>query len=231
VVSRSGARNSDITVDIEMTAQGNEAGTQYGLHFDPAVLSISSISGVDTNPDITRGADSPAGTMLNVNADNAANGSIGIIESFSADAISALPGGATRIARVTFHVRDGVASGTTRVDFDNSVINGVTSDVNGMILAANYEGGDVSVSASRGGTVSGRVTSADGRGIRGATVTIIDGDGFARTVTTSSFGYYAFEDVAAATYTIGVSSRQYRFGSRTITVGDNLVDVDFTGLE
>ena len=78
VVSRSGARNSDITVDIEMTAQGNEAGTQFGLHFDPTVLSISSISGVDSNPDITRGSGAPAGTTLNVNADDAAGGNIGI---------------------------------------------------------------------------------------------------------------------------------------------------------
>ncbi|HEX3102766.1 MAG TPA: carboxypeptidase-like regulatory domain-containing protein, partial [Pyrinomonadaceae bacterium] len=149
----------------------------------------------------------------------------------AAASISAIPAGATRIARVRFHVLDGAASGTSRVDFDSSVINSVTSDVNGMILSSNYEGGDVSVSASHGVTVSGRVTSSDGRGIRGATVTIVDGDGFARAVTTSAFGYYTFDDVAAATYTIAVSSRQYRFGSRTITVGDNLADVDFTGLE
>ena len=118
------------------------------------------------------------------------------------------------------------------VTFDDSVISGVTSDVNGMILAASYDqSGSVSVTASRGVTVSGRVTSSDGRGIRGATVTIVDGDGFARTVTTSSFGYYTFDNIAAATYTIGVASRQYRFGSRTVEVGDNLADVNFVGLE
>jgi len=111
------------------------------------------------------------------------------------------------------------------------VISSFTADVNGMSLSANYEGGDVSVSTSRGVTVSGRVTSSDGRGIRNATVTIVDGDGFARTVTTSSFGYYTFDDVAAATYTIGVASRQYRFASRTVEVGDNLADVNFTGQE
>ena len=152
-------------------------------------------------------------------------------ENFSAAAITALPEGSTRLARVRFHVLDGAAAGTSRVDFDTSVINCVTSDVNGMVLSANYEGGDVSVSASHGVTVSGRVTSSDGRGIRGATVTLVDGDGLTKTATTSSFGYYTFDDVAAATYTIGVASRQYRFGSRTITVGDNLANVDFTGLE
>ncbi len=66
----------------------------------------------------------------------------------------------------------------------------------------------------------------------GATVTIVDQTGFARTVTTSSFGYYNFDDIASgATYTIGVASRQYRFASRTLKVADNLTDVDFVGLE
>ena len=198
---------------------------------DETVLAISDVSGVNTNPDVMLGAGAPEGTTLNVNAADAANGNIGIVENFSAAAITALPEGAARIARVRFHVLDGAASGTSRVDFDNSVINGVTSDVNGMILSANYEGGDVSVSASRGVTVSGRVTSSDGRGIRGATVTIVDGDGLARTATTSAFGYYTFDDVAAATYTIGVSSRQYRYASRTLEVTDNIAEVDFTVLE
>jgi len=216
-----------------MTAQGNEAGTQYGLHFDPTVLAISGVSGVNTNPDVMLGAGAPAGTTLNVNAEDAANGNIGIVENFNgaAASITAIPEGATRIARVRFHVLDGAATGSSRVSFDDSVISSFTSDVNGMSLSANYEGGDVSVSTSRGVTVSGRVTSSDGRGIRGASVTIVDGDGFARTVTTSSFGYYTFDDVAAATYTIGVASRQYRFASRTVEVGDNLADVNFTGQE
>ena len=234
VVSRSGSRNSDIMVDIEMTAQGNEAGTQFGFHFDPTVLAISDVSGVNVNPDISLGANAPAGTTLNVNAEDAANGNIGIGENFNgaAASITAIPEGATRIARVKFHVLDGAAAGSSRVTFDDSVIRGFTSDVNGMVLSASYDqSGSVSVTSSRGVTVSGRVTSSDGRGIRNATVTIVDGGGFARTVTTSSFGYYTFDDVAAATYTIAVSSRQYRYASRTVEVADNLADVNFTGLE
>jgi len=145
--------------------------------------------------------------------------------------ITAIPLGATRIARLKFHVLDGAASGSSRVDFDNTVINGFTSDVNGMSLSANYEGGSVSVTSTHGVTVSGRVTSSDGRGVRGAMVTIVGGDGVARTTATSSFGYYTFGDVAAARYIIAVASRQYRFASRAIEVGDNLAGVNFTGLE
>lgn len=234
VVSRTGGRNSDITVEIEMAAQGNEAATQFGLHFDPAVLSISNISGVNVNPDIMLGAGAPAATSLNVNAADAVNGNIGINENFNAAniAIRAIPEGATRIARLKFHVLDGAAVGASRLTFDDSVIRGVTSDVNGIILAATYDqNGVVAVTSSAGLTVSGRVISSDGRGVRNATVSIVNGDGVARTVTTSSFGFYTFDDIPAADYRMAVTSRQYRFASRTIELGDNIADVNFIGSE
>ena len=114
----------------------------------------------------------------------------GRVENFNgaSASIAAIPEGATRLARVKFHVLNSAATGASKVDFDTSVINGVTADVNGMLLSANYESGTVAVSASKGVTVSGRVTSLDGRGVRGATVTI-NGEGGGRTATTSSFGY------------------------------------------
>ena len=59
-----------------------------------------------------------------------------------------------------------------------------------------------------------------------------DSQGFARTVTTSSFGYYQFDDVATgANYVIGVMSKQYRFTSRLVQVADTLTDANFIGTE
>ena len=218
-----------------MAAQGNEAGTQFGLHFDPTVLSISDVSGVNANPDIAIGAGLPEGTTLNVNAEDAANGNIGIVENFNGAAatISAIPEGATRIARVRFHVLDRAAAGSSSITFDDSVIRGFTSDVNGFGLAASYDqSGAVTVIATPGVRVSGKVTTSDGRGLRNATVTITDQTGVSRTITTSAFGFYSFESLTAGErYTIGVVSRQFRFASRTIEATDSLADVDFTGLE
>ncbi len=228
------AIDRNITVEIEMSAQGNEAGTQYGLHFDPALVSISNVSGVNANPDIMLGADSPGGTTLNVNAEDAANGNIGIVENFNGanNSIEAIPAGARRIAKVTFHVRSGAAPGESKVTFDESVIKGVSADTNGLILSNTYDQtGIITVPATAGASISGRVMTPDGRGIRNATVTIVDRSGIARTVTTSSFGYYTFDDVAAGAYTVAAVSRQYRFATRTIEVGDNLADVNFVGLE
>jgi len=80
-------------------------------------------------------------------------------------------------------------------------------------------------------SLAGRVTTADGRGIRNATV-VVTGNGLQEPMiaTTSSFGYYSLEGLAAGqTYVVTVNSRRYTFTapSRVITLVDNLTDVDF----
>lgn len=81
-------------------------------------------------------------------------------------------------------------------------------------------------------SVSGRVLTPDGRGLRSVEVSLTDSFGVRRTATTSSFGFYLFNDVRAGeSYTVSVASRQYRFAPRTIELGNNLTDVDFIGLE
>ena len=81
-------------------------------------------------------------------------------------------------------------------------------------------------------TVSGRVLTPSGQGIRNAVVSLIDSQGVRRTATTSSFGNFIFENVGTGeTYVIAVSSKRYRFASRNLTVNDSLTNVDFMGLE
>lgn len=82
-----------------------------------------------------------------------------------------------------------------------------------------------------GVTMAGRVTTADGRGIRNAHV-VVSGDGLAeaRTATTGSFGYFSFEGLTAGqTYVVTVNSQRYTFSvpSRVITLVDNMADVNF----
>jgi hypothetical protein len=80
--------------------------------------------------------------------------------------------------------------------------------------------------------ISGRVTSEDGNGIRGARVTMVDSHGVARSVMTSSLGYYQFEEVETGeSYLLGVSSRRYRFENRLVQVVDSLHEVNFVGIE
>ena len=81
-------------------------------------------------------------------------------------------------------------------------------------------------------TVSGRVLTPDGRGLRNASVSMTDSNGVVRSATTSSFGFFSFAEVIPGqTYTFRVQSRLFRFAPQTVTVNDNLTLPDFVGLE
>jgi len=97
-------------------------------------------------------------------------------------------------------------------------------------LGSGFWGGGATPSANV--TVSGRVLTSDGRGLRNATVSITDSNGVIRFVTTSSFGFFSFDNVVAGqSYTFRIFSRFFRFQPRTVQVNDNLTLADFMGLE
>jgi len=77
-------------------------------------------------------------------------------------------------------------------------------------------------------SISGRVMTPDGRGLRNAYVVLTDSDGISRRVRSSSLGSYRFDNVQVGkTYVMSVSSKQYQFTTRLVTVSDELTDVDF----
>jgi hypothetical protein len=79
-------------------------------------------------------------------------------------------------------------------------------------------------------SVSGRVLTSAGSGIRGATVTMMGADGNVRRVMTNAFGYYSFEDVpSGGAYTFTAASRGFNFSPRVINLNDAVSDLDFTG--
>jgi len=80
-------------------------------------------------------------------------------------------------------------------------------------------------------SISGRVLTAGGQGIRNARV-VITGNSLAepRVATTGSFGYFTFEGLATGeTYVVTVNSQRYTFSnpSRVISLVDNVADADF----
>lgn len=112
----------------------------------------------------------------------------------------------------------------------------INSNGSGLVNLTNSPGADYDPSwgpvPSASVSVGGRVTTPDGRGLRNAIVSITDSLGLKRTVTTSSFGYYTFDNVRTGeTYEMSVNSRLYRFAPRNVTADDNLAGVDFVGLE
>jgi hypothetical protein len=81
-------------------------------------------------------------------------------------------------------------------------------------------------------TVSGRILTPLGLGLRNAQVRIFEENGASRTVLTSTLGYYSFEGVeTGTTVNIVVSSRHYRFASAQVLVTVGMPEVNFGGLE
>ena len=88
-----------------------------------------------------------------------------------------------------------------------------------------------------GVTVSGRVLTSDGGGIKNVQVTLTSANGETRTVHSGKFGYFRFENVAAGeTYIFSVSVRRYTFSQPTqvrsiVADSDDLVfTADFRGI-
>jgi cytochrome c peroxidase len=90
--------------------------------------------------------------------------------------------------------------------------------------------GDAAVSTTL--SISGRVVTPQGLGLRNASVQLTDPMGNIRRATTSSFGIFTFAGVpSATTYFASVTSKRYRFAPVAITPTANLTDLDFVGQE
>ena len=80
-----------------------------------------------------------------------------------------------------------------------------------------------------GASVSGRIFSAEGRGISAATIIMTDVSGIERTARTNQFGYFRFEEIESGnTYVVNVSHKRYFFAPQVVNVSENLSDLNFT---
>lgn len=81
--------------------------------------------------------------------------------------------------------------------------------------------------------VGGRATTAEGRGINRARVTMTAPNGESRTVLTNVLGYYRFADVPAGeTYIFEISHKQFQFDQTTQAhfIAEERSDINFTAL-
>lgn len=79
-------------------------------------------------------------------------------------------------------------------------------------------------------SVSGRVLSANGNGIRNVIVTLTDTNGNILTTRTSSFGYFRFDEIpVGGTYIVSIVSKRFTFNpsSQILAVNEKLSNVDF----
>ena len=78
-------------------------------------------------------------------------------------------------------------------------------------------------------TVSGRIQTADGRGISNARIILTDENGQTLTAVSNGFGYFSFSDIQSGeTYVLNVNHKQYQFAAQVITVQEDITDLTIT---
>jgi len=79
-------------------------------------------------------------------------------------------------------------------------------------------------------SISGRILTETGKGLRNAVVTITDSNGSVIRTSSGVAGYYRLEGVRAGeTYVLRVASKILQFTPRVVTVTDDIADEDFIG--
>ena len=102
-----------------------------------------------------------------------------------------------------------------------------TFTVNGLTSYSDWTAGEPLPPTAANASISGRVTSADGRSVGRVTVMVTDSEGNPRTAITNAFGYYKVEGLLVGqTYVVGAQSKQFTFTPRTISLGEDAIGFD-----
>ncbi len=86
---------------------------------------------------------------------------------------------------------------------------------------------------SAGATISGRVLTANGRGIINVRVSLTGANGETRVALSNPFGYYRFNEVPSGeTYILSAKAKRYQFSQPTqiVSLNEDLSGIDFTAL-
>jgi hypothetical protein len=85
------------------------------------------------------------------------------------------------------------------------------------------------ITTAAGASISGRVRTPTGAGLKGAVATLTDSRGVVRRFTTGTLGNFKFDDIATGeTYILGVESRRFKFQQRVINLTENLTGIEMT---
>jgi hypothetical protein len=127
---------ADVTIGIDLDAAGDETKAMFTLNFDPEMLSIDGTSYPAASPDITLGADAPAGMTLAVNATEAGQGRITVLLNFNGPVPSGLN---KRIVNLVFHTTARTGDGAATVTIPETgrqMVNGVGDELPASYQAA-----------------------------------------------------------------------------------------------
>ena len=218
-VSQTVTAGSPVTVPILMTTTGVETRVAFSVEFAPGVLGIPSV------------ACGSATLGCTVAFDNTQPGRYGI----TITPVGAIAAGSREIARVTFPTSATTLTSTPVRFGEIPTARNVRNAEGNPLPVLYWTDGTISFTGGTvltGATITGRVTTPSGQGLRNAQVVLLDTVGNRSIATTGSFGNYTFEGLELGRdYMVTVVSRRYRFAPRTVNLTGNLTGFDLVGLE
>ncbi|MFT3743934.1 MAG: M36 family metallopeptidase [Pyrinomonadaceae bacterium] len=221
VSSQIATQGQPVTVPVLITTTGVETKVSFSVEYPTGPLGV---------PTVTCGTGAVNCTLT---VDNSLAGKTGITVTPANS--NPLTAGTRELVKITFPTQSNPATSAAIKFGDFPQAKDVRNAENNPLPMLYWTDGLVSFTGGTlldGATISGRVLNANGQGVRNATVTIIDPVGNRRTATTGSFGNYTFEGLELGRdYLITVTSKRYRFPTRTVNLTENLSGVDLTGLE
>jgi hypothetical protein len=220
VVSQTTTPGTPVTIPVLVTTTGVETSVAFTIQYTPGVL------GVPTSIVCGTGA-----VGCNLTVDNSLPGRVGITVTPAAS----LTAGTVQLVRVTFPTFANNLTGTPVTFGDFPTARSVRNAENNPLPVLYWTDGQVAFTGGtllEGGSISGRVLMPNGQALRGATVVVVDAVGNRWTATTGSFGTFSFENLELGkNYMVSVTSRRYRFATRTVNLNANLTGLDMIGLE
>ena len=223
VENASGSAGQMVTVNIRVNAVGNESEYGFIISYDSSVLSMPVIGAGTAGASVRSCNIATAGTI------NCSVGGFPNNNPTSSDpGIGEIAAGNNQLLiTVTFTVVANATPGATSLTLSN--VN-ASSDMP-QLFTPTATNGTVTILAptAAAGEISGRVVTADGRGVFKARLTLTDRNGEEKTALTNSFGYYRFNEVAVGeTYVIAVQHKRYVFVPQVINVNENIGELIIT---
>jgi hypothetical protein len=218
VINASTSAGSQVTVTLQVDAEGDENNYGFSLDYTTSILS---------NPVVAIGADATGGNVL-ANT-STMPGKIGFSVDFGGGTMPA--GNGKQLVTVRFDVAANAPAGQTPLTFSDTPAFRETSNLAAQPLPTTYQDGFVTIAGPTSAPVAvgGRVVTDSGAGLSGALVYLADNNGNTRSAKTNPFGYFRFDNVLTGeAYIISIRAKTYRYEPRGIVVDDELTDLVFT---
>lgn len=212
-----------LTRSVSYTVTGSNCGTGNGPFFDFVGVGNMLGFGQPVTGTISYSVNGGAAQAISFEESGFVGGNVAAADHTFYGLFPGLPSGSTVVLSLGSITTNNSIAGAAPT---NGSYTTFITDGNGFRCSTD---GVAIIPSSANVSVGGRVIAEYGMGLRNAQVSLTDAEGNTRMTTTSSFGYYRFDEVAPGeTVFLTVRSKQYKFAPRVLTVEDSISDFDFT---